>query len=73
MELNNQSKSKFSLSNIKEKSVGFFNKCVRVWHVLKKPTKEEFWTVAKVSALGILAIGLIGFLISLIMKLTVNR
>ena len=69
----NTSKSKFSLGNIKEKSVGFFNKCVRVWHVLKKPSREEFLMVAKISALGILAIGLVGFLVSLIMKLTVNR
>ncbi len=51
----------------------FLAKCVRVWHVLKKPSREEFLTVAKVSAIGILAIGLVGFLISLIMKLTVNK
>lgn len=40
----------------------------RVWHVLKKPSKEEFWTVAKVSALEILALGAIGFIISDIIK-----
>jgi len=28
---------------------------------LKKPTKKEFETIAKVSALGILALGIIGF------------
>jgi len=49
----------------------FFSKCVRVWHTLKKPTKEEFEKVAKVSAIGILILGLIGFLIALIMKLFV--
>jgi protein transport protein SEC61 subunit gamma-like protein len=47
----------------------FFQKCVRVWYVLRKPTNQEFKMVAKVSALGILAIGLIGFLIALIIKL----
>ncbi len=46
----------------------FFNKCVRVWHVLRKPEKEEFYMVAKVSVIGILLIGLIGFIISLIVR-----
>jgi len=35
----------------------------RVWHVLKKPSGLEFKTVAKVSAVGILIIGAVGFLI----------
>ncbi len=38
----------------------------RVLTVTKKPTKEEFLTVVKISALGILAIGLIGFVIQMI-------
>ncbi|MEK6820123.1 MAG: protein translocase SEC61 complex subunit gamma, partial [Nanoarchaeota archaeon] len=42
----------------------FLQKCIRVWHVLRKPSSTEFKMIAKVSALGILAIGLIGFLIS---------
>ena len=46
----------------------FITQCVRVWHILKKPTKEEFLMISKISALGILAIGLVGFLISAIMK-----
>ncbi len=50
----------------------FIAKCKRVWMVLKKPSKEEFTKVAKVSALGILVIGIIGFAISLIMKLLVG-
>ncbi|MEK6889622.1 MAG: protein translocase SEC61 complex subunit gamma [Nanoarchaeota archaeon] len=41
----------------------------RVWHVLKKPSKEEFLMVAKVSALGILALGALGFIISDVIKL----
>ena len=41
----------------------------RVWQILKKPSKEEFRAVAKVSALGILALGLIGFVVADVMKL----
>jgi protein transport protein SEC61 subunit gamma and related proteins len=52
-------------------SKSFIAKCKRVWMVLKKPTHEEFLKVAKVSAAGILVIGLIGFIVSLIMKLFV--
>jgi protein transport protein SEC61 subunit gamma-like protein len=50
----------------------FFGKCKRVWMVLKKPTKEEFTKVAKVSAVGILIIGVIGFIISLIMGIFIR-
>ena len=50
----------------------FVGKCKRVWMVLKKPTKQEFLKIAKVSAVGIMLIGLIGFIISLIMKLFVK-
>jgi len=53
--------------------LGFYRKCVRVWHVLRKPSREEFLTVAKVSAIGILAVGLIGFLISILLKLTILK
>ena len=35
----------------------------RVWHVLKKPSGMEFKTIAKVSAIGILILGAIGFMI----------
>jgi len=44
----------------------FTMECKRVLKVTKKPTKEEFKTIVKVSALGMAAIGLIGFLILLI-------
>ena len=47
----------------------FFFKSKRVWYVLKKPTRKEFETITKVSAIGILIIGLGGFLISIIMKI----
>jgi len=53
------------------KTKSFALKCRRVWQVLKKPTKQELETVIKVSAIGILVLGFIGFLISLIVKLFV--
>lgn len=44
----------------------FVRECVRVVKITKKPTKEEFKTISKVSGLGILIIGLIGFIVHLI-------
>lgn len=44
----------------------FVNECIRVLKITKKPTKEEFKTISKISGLGILIIGLIGFIIHLI-------
>ena len=49
----------------------FLMKCKRVWLALKKPSKKEFLTIAKVSGVGILILGLFGFLIAGIMKLIV--
>lgn len=46
----------------------FFIQCKRVWNVLRKPSKQEFKMVAKISAIGILIIGAIGFLLSLVLK-----
>ncbi|MEX0932554.1 MAG: protein translocase SEC61 complex subunit gamma [Candidatus Pacearchaeota archaeon] len=51
------------LDNLK----AFAMKCRRVWYVLRKPTMKEFEMVTKISAVGILAIGLVGFTISIIM------
>lgn len=47
----------------------FIEKSKRVWLILKKPTRKEFEMVAKISAIGILVIGLVGFLISIIIQL----
>ena len=46
----------------------FFLQSKRVWHILKKPSAEEFKSVAKVSAIGILVIGAMGFIISDLIK-----
>lgn len=53
---------------IKTKMKSFFIQCNRVWHLLKKPTKEEFISISKISAIGILLIGVIGFVISDLIK-----
>jgi len=47
----------------------FCAKCSRVWQILRKPSMNEFKAISKVSAIGILAIGLIGFFISIVMHI----
>ena len=46
----------------------FLIECKRVLKVTKKPDNAEFKGIVKVSGLGILAIGLLGFLINLIVQ-----
>lgn len=41
----------------------FIMECKRVLIVTKKPSKEEFKAVVKVSGIGMIIIGLIGFVI----------
>nr|WP_321497188.1 protein translocase SEC61 complex subunit gamma [uncultured Methanolobus sp.] len=54
----------FDLSNINSESINRSLKTyLRVLKLTKKPSREEFLTIAKVAGLGILAIGFIGFLI----------
>lgn len=50
----------------KQKLKEFYTSCTRVLRVTKKPTSEELKTIVKVSGIGIIIIGLIGFSISLI-------
>ena len=47
-----------------EKIKSFTLQSLRVWKILKRPSSHEFGAIAKISALGILAIGAIGFAIS---------
>jgi len=56
----------------KTKFGSFIVQCKRVWQVLRKPTGEEFKTIAKVSAIGILIIGAAGFIISDILKIIIR-
>jgi protein transport protein SEC61 subunit gamma and related proteins len=46
----------------------FITQSVRVWRILKKPTKQEFSLISKVSAIGILILGLLGFIFTIIFK-----
>ncbi|MEK6897000.1 MAG: protein translocase SEC61 complex subunit gamma [Nanoarchaeota archaeon] len=51
----------------------FIAKSKRVWLVLKKPSRKEFEMIAKVSAIGVLILGVIGFLISILIKILFIR
>ena len=44
----------------------FWKECVRVLRVTKKPDSLEFKTIVKITGIGIIIIGLIGFMIHLI-------
>jgi len=55
-------------SEIILKLKSFTAQCVRVWHLLRKPTKEEFITVSKISAIGLGLIGVLGFVIAIVMN-----
>lgn len=57
-------------SEFMEKVKMFILKSKRVWLVLKRPSKNEYETIAKVSAIGILILGLLGFVISALMKIS---
>ncbi len=42
-------------------------KCIRILTISRKPTSDEFAKVAKITALGMVGIGLIGILVSFIL------
>jgi len=44
----------------------FFKNCVRVLRVTRRPTREEYKIASKITGLGIILIGVIGFVIFLI-------
>ena len=52
-----------------EKAKSFLMQCSRVWQILRKPSMFEYKSIAKVSAIGILIIGFIGFAISVLLHL----
>jgi len=51
-----------NFTSIWTKLKAFIGECARVVKVTKKPDATEFKTIVKVSGLGMVAIGLIGFL-----------
>lgn len=64
------------LNNSVDSAGSFIRAHLRVLKLAKKPSNEEFWTIAKVAGLGILVIGILGFIIYILMievpKLVVN-
>jgi protein transport protein SEC61 subunit gamma-like protein len=52
-----------------DKPKAFIAKSKRVWLILKKPTRKEYEMIAKVSAIGILILGVVGFIIAFFMKI----
>ncbi len=50
-----------------KKSVSeFFRQYIRVLKLARKPTKQEFWKISAITALGIAIVGILGFLIYLL-------
>ena len=49
-----------------ERLKAFITECKRVLRVTKKPDKQEFTTIVKISSIGMAIIGVIGFLVHLI-------
>ena len=47
----------------------FLAKCGRVIIIMRKPTRDEFKLIAQAAGLGMLLLGAIGFIISMIIKL----
>ncbi|MBW9220654.1 protein translocase SEC61 complex subunit gamma [Methanothermococcus sp. SCGC AD-155-M21] len=41
----------------------FLNQCKRVLMILRRPTREEFLNISKVTGLGICFLGLLGYII----------
>jgi protein transport protein SEC61 subunit gamma-like protein len=50
----------------------FSIECKRVWQVTKKPSKEELKTIVKVTGIGVLVIGFMGFLINMLWQLFIQ-
>lgn len=52
-----------------DKCKRFLVECKRVWQVTRKPSKDEFLVIVKVTAAGMLLIGFIGFVIHMLWQL----
>jgi len=47
----------------------FLESSKRILLIAKKPSNKEFWAMAKVVGLGMIVIGVLGFIIRLIMNI----
>ncbi|MBS3112291.1 protein translocase SEC61 complex subunit gamma [Candidatus Woesearchaeota archaeon] len=52
--------------DIIQKLKSFLIECKRVWQVTRKPSKSEFTVIMKVTGIGMIVIGLVGFIINFI-------
>ncbi|MBW2969665.1 protein translocase SEC61 complex subunit gamma [Candidatus Woesearchaeota archaeon] len=52
-----------------ERLKAFITECKRVLRVTKKPDKQEFVTIVKISSIGMGIIGIIGFLVHFVKEL----
>ena len=52
--------------SISKRFKSFLIECKRVWQVTKKPSKDELTMIVKITGLGILVIGAIGFMINIL-------
>lgn len=60
---------------LKEKWISlksFIKESLRILKITKKPNREEFKVIVKISGIGILLIGFIGFVITIVWKLIVG-
>jgi protein transport protein SEC61 subunit gamma-like protein len=53
----------------KESIINFIKLNQRVLKVAKRPDREEYYNVARITGLGVIVIGVIGFIISIIAQL----
>lgn len=60
---------KFQKPTWKQKLKEFIIECKRVLKVTKKPSRDEFKNIVKITGIGILIIGLIGFIIHFLKEL----
>lgn len=42
---------------------GFVQSVKRLMHVLRRPSRKEAWLLIKISAIGVAALGIVGFII----------
>lgn len=56
--------------NVKQRLGSFFSSARRVLVISKKPSREEFFAMVKVTGLGIIVIAIIGYIVQLIFALT---
>ncbi len=59
--------------NFSKKSIiDFIKLCQRVLHVSKKPGRDEYQNVAKITGIGVIIIGVVGFIVSIAAQLLSN-